>query len=85
MVYLSVRATFRPRRPTCGTLDKDFQNHDLTSRASGEGVESGRQGRASGTNRVYLHERTDHTGCTDTLRAPIPDFSHSPRLVPRRV
>ena len=38
-----------------------------------------------GTSRAYFHERTDHTGCTDTLRAPIPDFSHSPRLVPRRV
>ena len=57
----------------------------MTSRASGEGGESGRQGRAAGTNGVYLHERTGHTGCTDTLRASVPNFSDSPRLVPRRL
>ena len=85
IAYLSLRTALRPRRSTCGTLDKDFKNHDLTSRAPAEGVESGRQGRAAGTNGVYLHERTDHPGCTDTLWASVPDFSHSPRLVPRRV
>ena len=82
IAYRSDNATFRQRRSTCGTVGQDLWNHDFTSRAPAEGVESGRQGRAAGTNRVYLHERTDHAGCTDTLRASVPDFYHSPQLVP---
>ena len=72
-------------RSTHGTVAHENCIPWFAIRATGEEVESGRQGGAARTSRVCGDERTDHTSCADTLRASVPDFFHSPLLSPRQL